>query len=85
MSVENAIKVMQYAAKNINFRASHRNSPHEAIATYKDELGIDANGLTSDEMNNILSFSDDDFASFANLVEQVQPNVSPDDRTSILI
>ena len=85
MSVENAIKVMQFAAKNINFRASHRNSPSEAIVAYQDKLGLDANGLTQDETNDILGLSDDDFASFANLVEQVNPNVSPDDRTSILI
>ena len=69
MSVENAIKVMQYATKNINFRASHRNSPNEALVTYKYELDIDANGLTSEEVNNILGLSHDDYASFANLVD----------------
>lgn len=85
MSVENSVKVIKYAARHPSFRASYRNSPREALKEYKNELCLDSDGLSIEEMDNVLSFSDDDYASFEKLVEKVQPDVSPDDRTSILI
>lgn len=85
MSVENSVKVIKFAAKHPSFRASFRSSPREALKEYKKELDLDSDGLSVEEMDNVMSFSDEDYASFEKLVEKVQPDVSPDDRTSILI
>ena len=52
MSVENAVKVIKFAARHPSFRASYRSSPRDALKEYRKELCLDSDDLTIEEMDN---------------------------------
>jgi len=76
MSQENAKKVLRYAVQHPSFLASLRNDPREAIEDYKIDLGLDADGLTIEEEDALVSFTDDEYAAFAHLAEALGDSVS---------
>jgi hypothetical protein len=63
MSVQNAKKVLHYAVAHASFRKSLANDPAGAIQSHANALGLDAAGLTIDELDALAQMTAEDFAS----------------------
>lgn len=76
MTVAAAKRVLRYAMIHPSFRASLRNSPREAIEAYEDEIKINSNDITIEELDALSTYSDDEFEAFSSLAEGLGDEVS---------
>ena len=75
MAVEDAKKVLAYAIVHRSFRAAFRNDPLNAIKAAATNIGIQ-NPPTVDELDALVSFSDQDFDAFARLSQGLGDSLS---------
>lgn len=85
MSIKNAQKVISYAASYIKFRAALRKSPKTALTEFSSALQLSEESCTNEEIDAVLSFSDDDYKSFGGLITTFAGNVEEGERTSLKI
>lgn len=82
MSQVNAVKVVNFAASDKSFRDSFRTAPQITLANYESDLQLTNDGLSNEEVNNILSFNDEYYDCFAQLVGASALGGSRTDNTS---
>ncbi len=85
MSLKNAQRVIGYAAHHEQFRMALRRSPSSALAEFGADLNLEPGGCSTEEMDAVLSFSEDDYKSFDKLIGKFPSSLSEDDRTSLKI
>jgi hypothetical protein len=79
MSLQNANKVIFFAAKHRSFRANLRSAPKAALVDYASDLNLDKHSVSIEELDAILGFSDADYASFEQLIDSLNPDMDIDD------
>ena len=85
MSMRNAQLVIGYAAHYDKFRNALRHSPNDALKEFSSELQLSPEGCTDEEMSAVLSFTDDDYSSFQQLMGRFSGGIGEQDRTSLKI
>ena len=85
MSLENSKKVVAYAVSHPSFRAAFRSGPKDAIADFSAELNLSKESITVEEMDAIISLSDDDFDSVEKLAVGLGDDFSSEAHTGGVI
>ena len=76
MTQANAKKVLRFAINHPSFRSALRNDPREAIESYKVDLALDNAGLTIEEEDALVNFTDEEYEAFGRLAEALGDSVS---------
>ena len=76
MSIENSKLVLSYAAAHSSFRYALRSDPHATLERFSKQLGLSKDGLEIEELDALVSFSDDDYTTFKKIIEGLGDSLS---------
>ena len=83
MSLENASKVIRYAAGHSDFRAALSNP--SVLKDFAAQLNLSKQSVTDDEMAAILNFNEDDYQGIGKLFDNFAPDGSVDGVSSKIV
>lgn len=83
MSLENASKVIRYAANHAEFRNALSNP--SVLKDFSAQLNLSNQSVTDDEMAAILNFNEDDYKSIGKLFDNFAPDGSVDGASSKVV
>jgi hypothetical protein len=84
MSAINALKVIQLAAINPTFRAAFKADQDQALTLFSANLNLEGTpALTHQEMQGILSVTDDEYTAFSRIATAVGAQLDP--RAGVLV